>query len=55
MQHDDGRRLVRRGPDHAVFEIGRADGEEAGGGELVMVAFDYGSSFRDVSAQRADP
>ena len=34
VQHDDGRRLIRRGTDHAVFEIGRADGEEAGGGEI---------------------
>ena len=33
MQHDDGRRVRGRGTDHAVFEIGGADVEEAGGGE----------------------
>src|ERR1700691_2875550 len=31
MQHHDGRRLRRRRPDHAVFEIAVADVEEAGG------------------------
>ncbi len=33
MQHHDGRRVRGDGTDHAVFEIGGADGEEAGGGE----------------------
>jgi hypothetical protein len=33
MQQDNGRRIIGRGTDHAVFEIGGADGEEAGGGE----------------------
>ncbi len=33
VQHDNGRRVSGRGPDHAVFEIGGADGEEAGGCE----------------------
>ena len=33
VQHHDGRRLLGRRADHAVFEIGGADGEEAGGGE----------------------
>src|ERR1700727_2213988 len=30
MQHDDGRRVARRGPDHAVFEFGCADAQGAG-------------------------
>ena len=29
MQHDDGRRLLRCRTDHAVFEVGFADAEEA--------------------------
>ena len=29
VQHHDGRRLFGRWTDHAVFEIGGADGEEA--------------------------
>ena len=29
VQHHDGRRLLGRWADHAVFEIGGADGEEA--------------------------
>ena len=33
MQHHDGRRLLGRRADHAVFEIGGVDAEEAGGGE----------------------
>src|SRR5262249_20266614 len=33
MQHDDGRRRVRRRADHAIFEIAVADAEEAGGRE----------------------
>src|SRR5882672_8662227 len=33
MQHDNGGRVIRRGADHAVFEIGGADAEEAGGSE----------------------
>ncbi len=33
MQHDDGRRFGRRRTDHAVFEIGSADGEGACGGK----------------------
>ena len=35
MQHDNGRRSLRRGADHAVFEIGGADAKEAGGGETL--------------------
>ena len=31
VQHDDGRRGLGRRTDHAVFEFGGADGEEAGG------------------------
>ena len=31
VQQDDGRRFVRRGTHHAVFEVGRADADEAGG------------------------
>ena len=27
MQHDDGRRILRRGPKHPVFEIGFADAQ----------------------------
>src|SRR5882724_1844103 len=33
VQHDDGRRLVRCGTDHAVFEIGSADAHGTGGCE----------------------
>src|SRR6266446_5957604 len=33
MQHDDGRRLVRCGTDHAVFEIGSADAQGTRGCE----------------------
>ena len=33
MQHHDGRRALGRRADHAVFEMGGADGEEAGGGK----------------------
>ena len=33
MQHHDGRRVGGLRADHAVFEFGGADGEEAGGGE----------------------
>src|SRR5947207_15332846 len=35
MQHDDGRRQIRPRADHAVFELGRADGEEACGCEAL--------------------
>src|SRR6267142_2792298 len=35
MQHDDGRRVSRRRTDHAVFKIGSADAEEAGGIETL--------------------
>jgi len=31
MQHDDGRRLVGRWADHAVFELGHADAQKACG------------------------
>ncbi len=31
VQHDDGRRVRGRRADHAVFKLGGADGEEAGG------------------------
>src|SRR5438552_2875102 len=33
MQHHAGRRLIGRGADQAVFKIGAADGEQAGGRE----------------------
>src|SRR6266478_4711756 len=33
VQHDDGRRVIGCGTDHAVFEIGSADAEKAGGRE----------------------
>jgi hypothetical protein len=33
VQHDDGRRVFRRRTDHAVFEIGCADAQGAGGCE----------------------
>src|SRR5882724_8088547 len=31
VQHDDGRRVICCGTDHAVFEIGSADADESGG------------------------
>src|SRR5512141_748763 len=31
MQHDDGRPVLRRGTNHAIFKIGSADANEAGG------------------------
>ena len=33
MQHDNGRGLIRRGADHAVFKLGSADAQQAGGGD----------------------
>jgi len=39
MQHDNGRRVFRRGAKHAVFEIGFADAQEAGGGKCHVVYF----------------
>src|SRR5450631_1755123 len=33
MQHDNGRRVIRRKTDHAIFKIGGVDAEEAGGGK----------------------
>ena len=39
VQHHDGRRVLGRGTDHAVFEIGGADGEEAGGWRGVMLYY----------------
>ena len=42
MQHDDGRRVIGRRTDHAVFEIGGADAEEAGGCERGHVSYTCG-------------
>src|SRR6202035_5845341 len=39
MQHDDGRRVLRRGTDHAVFEIGGADAQGTGGVEGLHDSF----------------
>src|SRR5713101_253093 len=56
VQHDDGRRLVRCGTDHAVFEFGSADAEKAGGCESGHVFNTCGQIFvRHARACRGHP
>src|SRR6185437_13786143 len=45
MQHDNGRGLVRGGPDHAVFKLGSADPQEAGGCDGGHVSFSCDLEF----------
>ena len=55
MQHDDGRRLIRRGTDHAVFEIGGADAKEAGWGEGWPWCFPFAVRHAPDSVAHAEP